>query len=123
MLHTMTAANTPAHNGVAERHLRTIFTLARTMLLHAGLSTSFWEEVVVYANCISNCISTSALEGEGNISPYEVLFRKTPNISQFRVFRCHAQVLIKDTHLTKFQSCTREVIYLGPSQDSTRHRL
>jgi hypothetical protein len=119
----MTASHILAHNGVSERKLRVIFTLARIMLLHANLPATFWDEAVVYATCISNCISTTSLEDNGNISPYESLFCKHSDISRFRVFGCRTQMLIKDAHLTKFQSRTKEMIYLGPSQDSTGHCL
>jgi hypothetical protein len=123
IIHTMTTSHTPAHNSVSERKLRVIFTLACTMLLHANLPATFWGEAVVYATRISNCISTTSLEDNGNISPYESLFCKRPDISRFHVFGYRTQMLIKDAHLTKFQSRTKEMIYLGPSQDSTGHRL
>jgi hypothetical protein len=32
-------------------------------------------------------------------------------------------MMVKDSHFTKFQARTKEVIYLEPSQDFTGHRL
>jgi transposase InsO family protein len=121
--HTMTAAHTLAHNGIAERRIGLIGNLARCMLLHTHLPVMFWNEAVVYANCIINCVSTNIHRDEDFISLYESLFCRKPNISNLRTFDCRAQMMVKDSHFTKFQARTKEVIYLRPSQDSTGHRL
>jgi hypothetical protein len=47
-----------------------------------------------------------------------------PDISKFRVFGCRAQMLIEEKHLKKFDSRTKEVIYLDPNLDSVSgHRV
>ena len=38
------AANTPKHNSLAERAIKTIVGCARTMLIASGLPTKFWAE-------------------------------------------------------------------------------
>jgi hypothetical protein len=84
--HTMTAAHTPAHNGIAERRIGLIGNLARCMLLHAHLPVMFWSEAVVYTNRIINCVSTNVHRDEDFISPYESLFCRKPDISNLCTF-------------------------------------
>jgi hypothetical protein len=119
--HSMTTANTPAHNCV-KRKIGSISNLTRCMLLHSKLSYSFWGEAFAYATRIENCLSTTSTEG--SMSPWQALYKTKPDISKFRVFGCRAQMLIEGKHLKKFDFRTKEVIYLGPNLDSvSRHRV
>jgi hypothetical protein len=113
--HSMTVANTPAHNRV-ERKIGSISNLTRCMLLHSKLLYSFWGEAFAYATRIENYLSTSSIEE--SISPWQALYKTKPDISKFRVFGCRAQMLIEGKHLKKFDSRIKEVIYLGLNLDS-----
>jgi hypothetical protein len=119
--HSMTVANTPAHNRV-ERKIGSISNLTRYMLLHSKLPYSFWGEAFAYATRIENYLSTSSIEE--SISPWQALYKTKPDISKFHIFGYRAQMLIEGKHLKKFDSRTKEVIYLDPNLDSVSgHRV
>jgi hypothetical protein len=106
--HSITAANTPAHNRV-ERKIGSISNLTRCMLLYSKLPYSFWEKAFVYATRIENCLFTTSTEG--SMFPWQALYKTKPDISKFRVFGCRAQMLIEGKHLKKFDSKIKKVIF------------
>lgn len=112
-----TAPHTPSQNGVAERRIRSLWNIARSLLAHAQLPPSFWEFAINVANVIVNCTSSNASSGNRELTYYEQWYGTRPNLSNLRTFGCRAKVLIQ-THLTKPDSRTRDCIYLGPSPDS-----
>jgi hypothetical protein len=52
--HKVTTANTPQHNGVAERLNQTLLNKVWTMLTDANLPKSYWLEVLNYATLLHN---------------------------------------------------------------------
>ena len=90
----------------------------RCMLPNAGLNDSFWAEAINYSNTINNCAPTKPLH---HSTPYQAWHDTLPDLSQFCVFGCCALSLIQDHNLGKFESRTRDTIYLGPSTDSPAH--
>ena len=81
---------TPQQNGVAERMNRTLMNAARSTLFHAGLDSTFWAEAVATAAYLRNCSPTSFLKGIRYSIPYECFYSKKPDVSNLRVFGCHA---------------------------------
>jgi transposase InsO family protein len=116
----LTAPHTPQHNGVAERRNRTTNEMTRCMLAYATLPERFWAEGVQHANEIINRIPTDALT---DMTPFEALYGIKADVSRFRTFGCKALALNENSHLKKFEDRTKEYIYLGPSTDSSAHRL
>jgi hypothetical protein len=58
--HTTSAAYTPEHNGVAERALQTIVSMARCLLIASGLPLCFWAEAVHMAVIVYNMVAGAA---------------------------------------------------------------
>ena len=87
----LTHPNSPQQNGVAERFNRTLFEMARSLLHHAGLETSFWAEALKTAVYIRNRSPTRALIGQ---TPYEAWHGTKPDLSHMRVFgsKAYAQI-------------------------------
>ena len=75
----------PAHNGVVERHWRTVTDATICQLLASNLSESYWEESARCASYIINRI-TSAHSETHPTSPYEEYFGIAPPIRHFRIF-------------------------------------
>jgi len=112
--------NTSEQNGVAERKNCSLVESARCMLINSGLSESFWAEAIAYANDIGNAAPTKALD---KISSNELLTGIKPSVSCFKVFGCRAMALIQGDHLTKFAPRTKELVYLGPENNTTGYKL
>ena len=55
------------------------------MLQLAKLETKFWAEAVTYANEISNCAPTKAVE---DMTPSQAWDGTVPSVAHFRTFGC-----------------------------------
>ena len=116
---TTTAANTPEHNGLAERYIKSIISSARCLLLTSGLPTYFWAEATRMATIVHNVSPSKAFP---NSSPSQEWSGKKPNVSQLRTFGC--RVLVKDyAPKGKFSIRTWDGIYLGPAEGGDGHRI
>ena len=60
------------------------------MLIHAGLPSSLWPEVIAAACYITNRLPTMAPEGK---TPYEVWYKKKPDLSNLHIYGCNAYVI------------------------------
>ncbi|PAV20599.1 hypothetical protein PNOK_0322600 [Pyrrhoderma noxium] len=111
-MHTLRAE--PHQNGVAECANRTIKEGITTMLNEAGLPSSFWWDAVSTFTHIHNRSPTSALQ---NSTPYELWFKKKPDVSYFRVFGCTAYVHIKSDQRKQLESYTHLCVFIGYPSD------
>jgi transposase InsO family protein len=76
---------TSAQNGKAERMLRTLNNVVRTLLIHAAMPASYWVEALSTTVFLINRRPSSAI----HIGiPYHLLYRKMPDYSTLRVFGC-----------------------------------
>ncbi|KAJ3515515.1 hypothetical protein NMY22_g14435 [Coprinellus aureogranulatus] len=71
-------------NGKAERYIQTIDNTARAMLAGSLLPPSYWGDSVLTAQFLRNRLPTSTLPHD--ITPYERIFNKKPDLSYLRVF-------------------------------------
>ena len=78
-----TSPDTSAQNGVSERLNRTLVEHARTVLHEAGLAREFWSLAVKHIAWLRNRTWHSALKipGGPGVSPFQVLYGRTPRIS------------------------------------------
>nr|GEW90533.1 zinc finger, CCHC-type [Tanacetum cinerariifolium] len=83
----LTAPYSPQQNGVVERRNRTIMSTTRCMMKVTNMPQNFWAEAVRHEIYILNSVSTKALE---DITPYEAIKRRKPNLENLRVFSCIA---------------------------------
>jgi transposase InsO family protein len=83
------APYSPDENGVAERQWRTLYGMARCMLLESGLPKVLWPEAMWAAAYISNRCPHAALQG---VTPYEAWHGSAPNLSNLRVWGAYAFV-------------------------------
>jgi hypothetical protein len=114
IVHSTTAPYTPQQNGVAERYNRTLIESATCLLYEHNIDIKFWDYAVKYANRIRNRLNSKSLN---NKSPYYMWYGEEPNLSHFRVFGCLAITEVPKIHRKKFDSHTRNCIYLGTKSD------
>jgi hypothetical protein len=79
-----------ASNGTAERSIGIITFTIRALLVSAHLPKTLWADVALAATYLINRPLTTA--NPGDKTPYEMLYRKPPNLAQLKVFGCKAYV-------------------------------
>ncbi|GJW26567.1 zinc finger, CCHC-type containing protein [Tanacetum coccineum] len=85
-----------------------------------NMPQNFWAEAVRHAIYILNSVPTKALE---DITPYEAIKHRKPNLENLRVFGCIAYAKIPSQHLTKLDDKSTKMVYLGNEQGSKDFRL
>nr|GEU51461.1 zinc finger, CCHC-type [Tanacetum cinerariifolium] len=111
----LTAPYSPQQNGVVERRNRTIMSTTRRMMKATNMPQNFWAEAVRHAIYILNSAPTKALV---DITRYEAIKRRNPNLENLRVFGFIAYVKVPSQHLTKLDDRSTRMEYLGNEQGS-----
>ena len=120
IIHELTVARTPQHNGVAERMNRTLLESARSMLFHAKIPLRFWADAVNTAAYLRNRCPTSVLKGH---TPHEIWFGKKPIISHLKVFGCNGYVHIPKENRKKLDMKSQRCIFLGYADNCYGYRM
>ena len=109
--HETSAPYSPHQNGTAERCWRTLFEMARCLLLQANLAKDFWPYAVMTAAYIRNRCYNDRQQ-----TPYFMLTGQKPNLSNMRVFgsECYAY---KQDKVKLDPRCTKG-IFLGYDKGS-----
>ncbi|GKC27388.1 zinc finger, CCHC-type containing protein [Tanacetum coccineum] len=116
----LTTPYSPQQNGVVKRRNRTIMSTTRCMMKATNMPQNFWAEAVRHAIYILNSVPTKALE---DITPYEAIKRRKPNLENLRVFGCIAYAKVPSQRLTKLDDRSSRMVYLGNEQGSKAYRL
>uniref|UniRef100_H3H7X9 Integrase catalytic domain-containing protein n=1 Tax=Phytophthora ramorum TaxID=164328 RepID=H3H7X9_PHYRM len=77
-------------NGTAERAIRTIVTIGRSMLHHAKLDKCFWAEAAMTAIYVKNRLPSPKVEHK---TPFEIVYKSKPSVKHMRVFGCQTYIL------------------------------
>ena len=115
-----TARYTPEQNGKAERENRTIVEPARTMIHAKGITLRLWAKAVNTAVCILN--RTLVTRGM-NQTPYEIWWKKKPNMAHTKIFGTETYAYIDQQHRTKLDRKATKLIFVGYEGDFTNYRL
>ena len=78
----------PPQNSHAERMWGILLRCTRIMMVEAGINERFWEYAILHAALLHNVLPSSKLPDE--ISPYEALKGKQPDVSKFKTWGCTA---------------------------------
>jgi len=118
--HELTTADTPQHNGVAERMNRTLVERVRTMLIDAELPDAYWWDALRYATHLHNVSPTRSLS---DCTPEESWSGNKPDVSRLRVFGCKAFVHIPDKLRGKLSAKSLVCTFIGYAQQRKAYRL
>ena len=118
--HELTTADTPQHNGVAERMNRTLVERVRAMLIDAELPDSYWWEALQYAALIHNVSPTRSLD---DCTPEESWSGNKPDVSRLRVFGCKAFVHIPDKLRSKLSAKSLVCTFVGYARQRKAYRV
>ena len=110
--HERSAPYSAHQNGTVERAWRTLFDMARCMILESKLSKSLWPYAVMASAYIRNRCYNSRL----NKTPYEAMSGHKPDLSNMHIFGtvCYAYVQNK----TKLDARSEKGIFLGYDKGS-----
>lgn len=106
----LSCPHTSSQNGKAERKIRTINNIIRTLLVHASLPPSFWHHALHMATYLLNILPNKQLAYQ---SPLKVLYQKEPSYSHLRVFGCLCYPLFPSTTINKLQARSTPCVFLG----------
>lgn len=120
IFHQKSCPQTPQQNGSAEREIRTVMELARTMLHAKKLDYSLWGEAVHTAVFVLNRSGPSRVNGK---SPFEVWFQKRPNVQFLKVFGSTAFMYISETKRRRLDPKGKKGVFVGYSDSSKGYRI
>jgi hypothetical protein len=105
--HERSAPYSPHQNGTAERNWRTLFEMARCLLLDSKMSKEMWTHAVATAAYIRNrCYNPRTGK-----TPYELFTGRRPNLSNMHTFgtKCFGY----EQNKTKLDARCKEGIFVG----------
>ena len=110
--HETSAPYSPHQNGTVERAWRSLFSMARCLLIEASLPKALWAYAVLASAYIRNRCFNARLEK----TPYEALTGKQPNLSSVHVFgsTCFAYV----QNAKKLDPRSHKGIFIGYDKES-----
>ncbi|GJW32254.1 retrotransposon protein, putative, ty1-copia subclass [Tanacetum coccineum] len=107
IIQQLTPLFTPQHNGVSKRRNHTLLDMVRSMMNLTTLPLSFRDYALESATRILNMVPTKKVDK----TPYELWYRKVPNLSYLKVWRCEA--LVKWDTPDKLQKKSVKCIFTG----------
>jgi hypothetical protein len=109
----------PQMNGMAEREMRTLKELAKSMLHSDSLPKYLWAEAVNTACYVINRVPNRT----STTTPFESWFGKKPSVSHMRIFGSMAYVLIPEVKRRKFDKNAEQVIFVGYGKSDKLFRI
>uniref|UniRef100_A0AAV1T5G1 Integrase catalytic domain-containing protein n=1 Tax=Peronospora matthiolae TaxID=2874970 RepID=A0AAV1T5G1_9STRA len=107
-------------NGTAERAIRTIVTIGRSMLHHAKLDKCFWAEAAMTAVYVKNRLPSPKFPHK---TPFEIVYNSKPSVKHMRVFGCHTYILTPKEKRLKWDPKARAGLFLGYEEVSKAYRV
>ena len=110
--HETSSPRSPHQNGSAERQWRTLFDMARCMLLESGLPQYLWNYAVMHAAYVRNRCFNARL----GKTPFEAVTGKKPNVGKMHRFGSQCFALVDEKK--KLDARSEEGVFLGHDRDS-----
>uniref|UniRef100_A0AAV1U9X3 Integrase catalytic domain-containing protein n=1 Tax=Peronospora matthiolae TaxID=2874970 RepID=A0AAV1U9X3_9STRA len=107
-------------NGTAERAIRTIVTIGRSLLHHAKLEKCFWAEAAMTAIYIKNRLPSPKIDHK---TPFEIVYKSKPSVKHMRMFGCRAFILTPREKRLKWDPKAREGMFMGYEEASKAYRV
>jgi hypothetical protein len=106
-------------NGKAERIIRSINNVIRTMLFQANLPERYWAEGLHTATYLLNRLPTKTIQAT---CPHMALFGSPPMYEHLRVFGCTCYPNTSSTTPHKLSPRSTRCVFLGYSSDHKGYR-
>jgi hypothetical protein len=108
----MSCPYTSAQNSKAERVIRSINNIIRTLLIQSSVPPSFWVAALGTATYLLNILPTKTLALS---TPHFALFGQNPSYEHLRVFGCKCYPNLSDTTAHKLSPRSAHCVFLGYS--------
>ncbi|KAG5895417.1 hypothetical protein JTB14_029428 [Gonioctena quinquepunctata] len=105
-------------NVCSMREMRTLVEAARTLI--QGMDKKIWAEAINTATYVLNRTGTSS---EKDKSPYEVWYKKSVNLNNFKIFGTRVSVYVPKETRRKWDSRSKGGIFLGYSEEVKGYRI
>lgn len=115
----LTTPYTPWQNGSSERLNRSLATMARSMLLAAGLPQKFWGFALLTACYLRNRMPI----GPDGKCPEEAFTGRRPSTRHLRTFGCVVYADVTPVHRAKLEPTARKAIFVGYFPASRQYQL
>ncbi|KAK1421243.1 hypothetical protein QVD17_23430 [Tagetes erecta] len=102
--------HTSSQNGKAERKIRTINNMIRTILSQASLPSSFWHHALETATYLLNILRKKTHKF---LSPTTLLYNVLPIYTHLRVFGCLCYPITPSTTINKLTNRSKPCVFLG----------
>jgi hypothetical protein len=106
-------------NGKAERIIRSVNNVIRTLLIQASLLRRYWAEVLHTATYLLNHLSTTTIQA---VCPHLALFGSAPSYEHLRIFGCTCYPNTTATTPHKLSPRSTQCVFLGYSADHKGYR-
>lgn len=110
MVFRFSCPHTSSQNGKAERKIRTINNIMRTLMVHSSLPPTLWHHALAMATYLHNILPTKILNHK---SPTHVLYHKAPAFFHIHVFGSLCFPLFPSTTINKLQARSTPCVFLG----------
>ncbi|KAI3690613.1 hypothetical protein L2E82_48745 [Cichorium intybus] len=110
---------TSQQNGRAERMIRRLNDIIRTLLIHAHLPKSFWVEALHSATYLHNILPTKRLNFS---TPAFALYGRHPTYDHLRVFGCTCYPNTSATQTNKLHTRSVKCVFLGYPENFRGYR-
>ncbi|GJW82538.1 zinc finger, CCHC-type containing protein [Tanacetum coccineum] len=119
IIHETTTPYTPQQNGVAKRKNRALKEMVNSMLSYSGLSEGFWGEAM-----LTTCYLLNRVPNKRNkTTPYELWYKKRPNLSYLQVWGSTAVVRLPDPKRKILGEKGIDCIFVGYAEHSKTYRF
>ncbi|KAJ3708372.1 hypothetical protein LUZ61_012077 [Rhynchospora tenuis] len=110
LVHQITCPYTPEQNGVAERKHRHVIELSLATISHASIPLTLWDEVFSSIVYLINRLPPS---NSTDLSPYELLFQRSPNYLELRVLGSLCFPFTRPYNQHKLQPRSVACVFIG----------
>ena len=114
--HEFTSPYSTRQNGVAERNWRTLFDMARSLLIESGMPKDLWTYALLTATYIRNRCFNRRFKG----TAYGTITGLKPDVSRLHVFGtiCYAYI---HTHTKKLDARSKRGFFVGYDRESASY--
>ena len=119
MLFRFSCLHTSSQNGKAERKIRTINNMIRTLLSQASLPPLFWHHALETATYLLNILPKKSHKF---LSPSTLLYNVLPTYTHIRVFGCLCYPTTPSTTINKLTNRSKPCVFLGYPSTHRRYK-